>query len=122
MKNTGYSVRTMINLDLCLCLYNFSIVLNFDLSGKRTYVKYFDNSGPWGPWFDTLKIVQDQVLSDKRSAAFAATIIDIKEGPFGAQLWYNCKGCEDWYKSEDTILSEARYYSSLYFIKSISYF
>ena len=67
-------------------------------------------------------IVQDQVLSDKRRAAFAATIIDIKEGPFGAQWWSNCKGCEDWYKSEDTILSEARYYSSLYFIKSISYF
>ena len=103
-------------------MYNFSIVLNFSRSGKRTLVKNSDNSEAWGPWVDTLKIVQDQVLSDKRRAAFAATIIDIKEGPFGAQWWSNCKGCEDWYKSEDTILSEARYYSSLYFIKSISYF
>ena len=63
-----------------------------------------------------MKLVLDKVLSDKRSAAFATTIINIKE------WWSNCKGCEDWYKSEDTILSEARYYSSLYFIESISYF
>ena len=73
----------------------------------RTDVFHYDNSK--SPWEDTLKIVQDKVLSDQRSAAFAATIIDIKEAPFGKQFWSNCKGCENWYKSQQTILSEARY-------------
>ena len=73
----------------------------------RTDVFHLDNSK--SPWGDTLNIVLDKVLSDQRSAAFAATIIDIKEGPFGTQWWSNCKGCEDWYKSQQTILSEASY-------------
>ena len=88
-------------------------------SGKRTIV-YF--SGPrmsfkhgersHDPWGATNRIVQDKVLSDKRSAAFAATIWDIQSGAFGyfAEGWWSdCKDCDDWYKSEHTVLSEARF-------------
>ena len=61
------------------------------------------------PWGDTNKIVQDKVLGDKRSAAFAATTWDIQNGPFGLGWWSDCKDCDSWYKSEHTVLSEARF-------------
>ena len=46
-------------------------------------------------------MIQDKVLSDERSAAYATDISDINE------WWLDCKEC-DWYKSEQTIFSEAR--------------
>ena len=50
---------------------------------------------------DTYKMVENKVLSDERSYAYATTIDDINE------WWLDCKEC-DWYKSEQSILSEAR--------------
>ena len=45
--------------------------------------------------------VQDKVLSDERTAALVTTIEDIRK------YRLLCKDC-DWYKSDETILSEAR--------------
>ena len=50
---------------------------------------------------DTYKMVENIVLSDERSYAYATTIDDINE------WWLDCKECK-WYKSEESILSEAR--------------
>ena len=50
---------------------------------------------------DTYKMVKNKVLSNERSYAYATTIDDINE------WWLDCKEC-DWYKSEQSILSEAR--------------
>ena len=77
-------------------MFSFWSFISINISGKRTYVFHHD-------WHYTRKIVRDKVLSDQRSAAFAATIIDIKEAPYGAQ-WFSDL---DWYKSNQTILSEA---------------
>ena len=49
----------------------------------------------------TDRIILDKVLSDERTAAYATTIDDIN------RRWLNCKDC-DWYKSKQTIMSEAR--------------
>ena len=46
-------------------------------------------------------MINDKVLSDERSTAYATTIGDINIE------WSDCKDC-DWYKSKQTILSEAR--------------
>ena len=51
--------------------------------------------------WDTRKIVLNKVLSDERTAAYASDIADIN------RWWSDCKDC-NWYKSEQTILSEAR--------------
>ena len=50
----------------------------------------------------TAKIIMDKVLVNERSTAYASTIDDINEG------WLDCKEC-NWYKSEQSILSEARF-------------
>ena len=47
------------------------------------------------------KMIQEKVLSDERTFAYASTIDYIID------LYSDCKEC-DWYKSEQTILSEAR--------------
>ena len=90
-----------------MLVVTFSIHKN--CSGKRTIVYggvgSLESHDPWG---DTNKIVQDKVLSDKRSAAFATTIWEIENGPFGMGWWSDCNDC-DWYKSERTVLSEARF-------------
>ena len=49
----------------------------------------------------TKKMIEDKVLSDERKYAYATTIEEINRD------WLDCEEC-DWYKSEDTILSEAR--------------
>ena len=46
-------------------------------------------------------MIVDKVLSDERSTAYATDIDNIDK------QWLECKGC-NWYKSEQTILSEAR--------------
>ena len=48
-----------------------------------------------------MKIVFDKVLSDERTFAYATEPKDIKD------WWLNCKEC-NWYKSDQTILSEER--------------
>ena len=92
-------------------------LMKINCSGQRTIV-YF--SGPRmnnkhgesvrDPWEATNNIVQEKVLSDKRSAAFATTISVIKGsfGPYRDGWWLDCKDCDSWYKSERTVLSEAR--------------
>ena len=49
-------------------------------------------------WDDTLKVIQDKVLSDERTAATTISHIN--------RWWSNCKDC-DWYKSTDPVLTEA---------------
>ena len=46
-------------------------------------------------------MVLDKVLNDDRTAAYATTIDDIN------RKWLDCKEC-NWYKSKQTIMSEAR--------------
>ena len=53
-------------------------------------------------WFETNKMILDKVLSDERATAYATTIDDIN------RRWSDCKEC-DWYKSKQTVLSEARF-------------
>ena len=62
-------------------------------SGERTF-----SHDSWG---ERNKMVLDKVLTDERSAAYATTIEDIN------RWWLECKEC-NWYKSEQSILSEAR--------------
>ena len=45
-------------------------------------------------------MILDKVLSDERSTAYVTTIDDINDN------WLDCKEC-DWFKSKETILSEA---------------
>ena len=69
---------------------NFSLIT---FSGERTV-----SPDSWG---EMNKLILDKVLSDERSAAYATTIDDIN------RIWLECKEC-NWYKSEQSILSEAR--------------
>ena len=62
-------------------------------SGERTI--------SYDSWSETDQFVLDKVLTDERSAAYASTINNINV------WWLDCKGC-NWYKSKQTILSEAR--------------
>ena len=50
---------------------------------------------------ETDKYVQEKVLSDERNTAYATTTDDIQ------RFWLDCKEC-NWYKSKETINSEAR--------------
>ena len=43
-------------------------------------------------------MIEDKVLSDERTFAYATTIGDIK------RWWSNCKEC-NWYKSEQTVVT-----------------
>ena len=61
-------------------------------SGERTF-----SHDSWG---ETDKMILNKVLSDERSTAYATTIDDINI------FWLECKEC-NWYKSEQSILSEA---------------
>ena len=61
-------------------------------SGQRTF-----SHDSWG---EMNKMVLDKVLSDERSTAYVTTIDDINDN------WLDCKEC-DWFKSKETILSEA---------------
>ena len=62
-------------------------------SGERTF-----SHDSWG---ETDKMILDKVLTDERTTAYATTIEDIN------RWWLECKEC-NWYKSEQSILSEAR--------------
>ena len=52
-------------------------------------------------WGEADKFILDKVLTDERSAAYATSINDIN------LWWLECKEC-NWYKSKQTILTEAR--------------
>ena len=118
MENSYSEEYRILSMDINAIFFHLSFTKN--CSGKRTIVYggvgSLESHDPWG---DTNKIVQDKVLGDKRSAAFAATIWDIQSGAFGyfAEGWWSeCKDCDSWYKSERTVLSEARFYiNKIYF-------
>ena len=78
----------------------FFFISPITCSGKRTV----SLSSYWA----TLEMVETKVLSDERTAAYAETIQHIN------YFWLNCKEC-DWYKSEQTVLPEARL--SIYLIE-----
>ena len=116
MENSDVEIYRILSTYIFkVIVFDFYSQKNF--SGKRTIV-YF--SGPRmnnkhgesvrDPWEATNNIVQEKVLSDKRSAAFATTISVIKGsfGPYRDGWWLDCKDCDSWYKSERTVLSEAR--------------
>ena len=73
------------------CIFFYISHLNW--LGARTFSE--------GSQAMTDRIILDKVLSDERTAAYATTIDDIN------RRWLNCKDC-DWYKSKQTIMSEAR--------------
>ena len=62
-------------------------------SGQRTF-----SHDSWG---ETEKMILDKVLTNERTTAYATTINDIN------RWWLECKEC-NWYKSKQSILSEAR--------------
>ena len=64
-------------------------------SGERTF-SFGEYQKP-----ETISRVLDKVLSDERTTAYVTTIDDIR------RYWLDCKDC-DWYKSDETFLSEAR--------------
>ena len=70
---------------------NFVDILLLTCSGPRT--------ASADSWDETDRRVMDKVLSDERSFAYVTNIADIND------WWLDCKEC-NWYKSEQTILSE----------------
>ena len=96
-QNEGLNLQTLPNTRnkyqiyyLILFIFHISVT---SFSGMRT-VSY--NS-----WIETERTILDKVLSNERSTAFAATINVINS------YLLDCKEC-NWYKSRETILSEAR--------------
>ena len=80
--------NTRNNDNKCQCYTYFT-----NCSGERTV-----SHDSWG---QADKFILDKVLTDERSAAYASTIEDINI------WWLECKEC-NWYKSKQTILTEAR--------------
>ena len=90
MKKSDYEqYRILGTIRKCLyCSYS-----TYYISGSRTVSP--------DSWAEIDKIILDKVLSDERSTAYASTVDDINH-------WYlDCKEC-NWYKSKQSILSEAR--------------
>ena len=90
MKTSDYELYRILGIMLNVNIVHISRIT---CSGKRTV----SHDG----WGETDKMVLDKVLTDERSTAYATTITDINRG------WLECKEC-NWYKSEQSILSEAR--------------
>ena len=90
MKKSDYEqYRILGTIRKCFyCSYS-----TYYISGSRTVSP--------DSWAEIDKIILDKVLSDERSYAYATTIDDIN------RWWSDCQEC-NWYKSKETILSEAR--------------
>ena len=91
MKKSDYEqYRILGTIRKCFyCSYS-----TYYISGSRTVSP--------DSWAEIDKIILDKVLSDERSAAYASSINEINRN------WLNCKEC-NWYKSKQSILSEARF-------------
>ena len=89
MKNSDYEAYRILGM----IIINVNIISLITCSGERT-----NSHDSWG---ECDHFIQDKVLSDERSAAYASDIADIN------RWWLDCKEC-NWYKSKQTILSEAR--------------
>ena len=90
MKTSDYEPYRILGIIIKTDSVNISPVT---YSGKRTVSH--------DSWVEADKMILDKVLSDERSTAYATTIEDINK------WWLECKEC-NWYKSEQSILSEAR--------------
>ena len=84
MKTSEYEPYQILGIIINI---NFLHISLMTCSGERTL-------------FDMERVL-DKVLSDERTAALVTTIEDIRK------YRLLCKDC-DWYKSDETILSEAR--------------
>ena len=91
MKTSDYEAYRI--LGIILINVNILHISPITCSGERTV-----SHDSWG---QADKFILDKVLTDERSAAYASTISDINS------WWLDCKEC-NWYKSKQTILSEAR--------------
>ena len=92
MKISDYGAYRILGIIMIMNVNIIHISL-ITCSGERTV-----SHDSWG---EADKFILDKVLSDERAAAYASDIADIN------RWWLNCKEC-NWYKSKQTILSEAR--------------
>ena len=89
MKTSDYEAYRILRM----IIINVNIISLITCSGERTITH--------DSWGEADKFILDKVLTDERSAAYASTIDDINV------WWLECKEC-NWYKSKQTILTEAR--------------
>ena len=87
MKTSDYEPYRILGMMYVLFVNNSLITC----SGKRSRFG----------WTGTGTIILNEVLSDERTFAYVTSIDDIN------RWWSDCKDC-NWYKSRETILSEAR--------------
>ena len=92
MKTSDYETYRILGIIIIINV-NILHISPINCSGERTISH--DSGG------ERNKFTLDKVLTDERSAASATTIADIN------RFWLDCKEC-NWYKSKQTILSEAR--------------
>ena len=91
MKTSDYEAYRI--LGIIIKNVNIIHISQIICSGERTV-----SHDSWG---ECEKFVLDKVLTYERSAAYVTDIQDINV------WWLDCKEC-NWYKSKQTILSEAR--------------
>ena len=91
MKTSDYEAYRILGIIMInVNIVHLSLII---YSGERTVSH--------DSWAETNKMARDKVLTDERSAAYASSIGDIN------RWWLDCKEC-NWYKSKQTVLSEAR--------------
>ena len=90
MKTSDYELYQNLGIISCVHIVHISLIT---CSADRT-VSHDTSLECW-------RMIQDKVLSDERTNAYVTTIDDIR------RYWLLCKEC-NWYKSEQTFLSEAR--------------
>ena len=90
MKTSDYEAYRILGIIRNFNIIHISLIT---CSGERTV-----SHDSWG---ECDQFVLDKVLTDERSAAYVTDIQDIN------RWWLECKEC-NWFKSKQTILSEAR--------------
>ena len=93
MKISDYEAYKILGITIIIINVNIVHLSLITSSGERAVSH--------DSYTEANKFIQDKVLTDERSAAYATTINDIN------RWWLDCKEC-NWYKSKQTILSEAR--------------
>ena len=91
MKTSDYEAYRI--LGIIIINVNIIHISLITCSGERTV-----SHDSWG---ECDQFILDKVLTGERSAAYSSSIGDIN------RWWLDCKEC-NWYKSKQTILSEAR--------------
>ena len=90
MKTSDYELYQNLGIISCVHIVHISLIT---CSADRTVSH--------DTFLEYWRMILDKVLSDERSAAYATLIADINLNLL------DCKNC-NWYKSKQTILSEAR--------------